>query len=57
MSVIFSRIETASAAFPICAVPFFIVSGFLVQVRSMAGHMFVYSYISPFKWAFQAGVS
>lgn len=42
--------------FPIVALPFFILAGFMANVRSMGGHMFAWSYLSPFKWGFQGGV-
>jgi hypothetical protein len=57
MAAMFKDKEKAMQMFPIIALPFMIVSGYLAQVRSMLPYMMAYSYLSPFKWGFQAMVS
>ena len=56
LAAIFKSLQILNMMFPIMALPFFIVSGFMAQVRSMGGHLFAYSYLSMFKWGFQAGL-
>jgi hypothetical protein len=57
MAAMFKSKEKATQMFPIIALPFMVVSGYLAQVRSMLPHMMAYSYISPFKWGFQAEIA
>jgi len=44
LAVSFSTEEEVNQFFPIVALPFMVVGGFMANIRSMGGHMFAYSY-------------
>lgn len=52
----FDNVKVLKLMFPLVVLPFFVVAGFVVQVRSMGGHMFAISYLSFFKYGFQAAL-
>jgi ABC-type multidrug transport system ATPase subunit len=54
LSLVFKKIEIINQSFPIFVIPLFLVSGFVAQVKTIVIYMVVYSYLSPFRFAFQA---
>ncbi len=54
--LIFKNIATFNQGFTIMVIPLFLVSGFIANVKTIAIYMIVYSYLSFFRFGFQAGV-
>ena len=50
------KIEVINQSFSVLVVPLFLVSGFVANVKSIVIYMIVYSYVSFFRFSFQAGV-
>src|SRR3990167_8993083 len=49
-------IEIVNQSFPVLVIPLFIVSGFVATVKTIVIYMIVYSYLSFFRFSFQAGI-
>jgi hypothetical protein len=53
LALTFKKIELVNQAFPMTVVPLLLVSGFAANIKSIAWHMIVYSYLSFFRFTFQ----
>lgn len=56
LSIAIRKIELIMQTFPLFVVPLFMVSGLIANVKSMVFYLIGYSYLSFFKFAFQAGI-
>ena len=56
ISMMFSSVEMANQMFPILIVPFFMLSGFTVKLSTVSPYLWVYSFLSIFKYPFQAAL-
>jgi len=54
ISVLLRDIQLANQMFPIFVVPLFLSSGFIGVAKDFTFYLFYYSYISPFRFGFQA---
>lgn len=56
LSISIRKIEVIMQTFPLFVVPLFMVSGFIAEVKSMVFYLIGFSYLSFFKFSFQAGI-
>lgn len=56
LSIIFRKIQIIVAMFPVFIAPFFMISGFISNVKDMVFYLIGYSYLSIFRFGFQAGI-
>ena len=56
LSYSIQNIELINQLLPIVVVPYFLLSGFTVKVKDTAFYLFYYSYLSFFRFAYQAGI-
>jgi len=54
LSVALRNVQLAMQLFPIFVAPLFLTSGFVAVVKNMVFYLFLYSYISPFRFGFQS---
>lgn len=53
LSLWLKNIEMVNTTFPMTAIPLLLLSGFTANIKTIAWHMKVYSYLSFFRFAFQ----